>query len=319
MSLGVVTAAVEPHYLGLGQVSDITMTNSDSMISVGMPVFNGEQFVEASIRSILDQTYPHFELIISDNASTDRTPEICQDYAVRDKRVVYTKNSRNIGAAGNYNRLFELSTGEFFRWANADDISGPELHAKCLSVLQQNSDAVLAYGKNRFIDSEGKVTEGREDNLDLQQASPSERFVKFYESVGFTNVIYGLMRRDAVARTALMGDGSFPSADINFMAELTLYGKFVEIADYLFFRRWHAGASSWEPVADDEEVQQQFWNAGEAEFTIPTWKQRFADFRSIRSSALNWRQRWALYTFVSRQMYWQKGQLVSELTQAARK
>ncbi len=291
------------------------MPNSDPLISVGMPVYNGERFVEAAIQSILDQTYPHFELIISDNASTDLTAEICQDLASKDRRINYTRNPVNIGAAGNYNRLFALASGEYFRWANADDLFGPELHSKCLAVLEEVPDAVLAYGKNRFVDGEGNISDGRDDNLDLRQEKPSDRFPQFYESVGLTNVIYGLMRSSAVAQTALMGDGSFPSADINFMAELTLYGKFIELPDYLFCRRWHSGASSWESVADDEEVQKQFWNAGSVDFTVPTWRQRFADLRSIRTAPIDRREKWALYSFVMGQMYWQKTQLVGEIVQ----
>lgn len=295
------------------------MPNNDPLISVGMPVYNGERYVEAAVRSILDQTYPHFELIISDNASTDRTPEICRDLALEDDRITYSENTRNIGAAGNYNKLFAMSSGEFFRWANADDLSGPELHAKCLGVLRSHPEAVLAYGKNRFIDAEGTETDGREDNLDLQQDKASERFIKFYQVVGFTNVIYGLMRSSAVAQTALMGDGSFPSADINFMAELTLQGKFIEIPDYLFYRRWHTGASSWETVANDEEVQKEFWNAGSLDFTLPTWKQRSADFRSVRSTAMSLAEKRKLYLFLLRSMYWQKKDLLRELVQAMRK
>ena len=292
------------------------MPNSDPLISVGMPVYNGEQFVELAIRSILDQTYPHFELIISDNASTDRTPEICRDLASEDDRITYSRNSQNIGAAGNFNRVFSVSSGEFFRWATADDISGLELHEKCLAVLKSHPEAVLAYGRNRFIDAEGTEIAGREDNLDLQQDKASDRFIKFYRSVGFTNVVYGLMRSSAVSQTALMGDGSFPAADINFMAELTLQGKFIEIPDYLFYRRWHSGASSWEAVANDEEVQKEFWNAGSLDFTIPTWKQRLADFRSVRSTAMSLAEKRKLYSFLLRSMYWQKKVLVRELAQA---
>jgi len=294
------------------------MTTTETKISVGMPVYNGEQFIETAIRSIQAQTDPNFELIISDNASTDRTPEICCDLALEDGRISYSRNSQNIGAAGNYNRLFALASSEYFRWANADDLSGPELHSKCLAVLQESPEAVLAYGKNRFIDDEGTETEGREDNLDLQQDKASDRFIKFYQSVGFTNVIYGLMRSSAVAQTSLMADGSFPSADINFMAELALYGKFIEIPDYLFFRRWHTGASSWETVAYDDKVQNEFWNAGSVDFTLPTWKQRLADLRAIRSTPLAHRQKWELYSFVLRSMYWQKRQLAGEIALVAR-
>ena len=87
-----------------------------------MPVFNGERYLESAIRSNLNQSYGNLELIISDNASTDRTEAICRDLAASDARIKVHRNDRNIGAAANYNKLFQLASGEFFRWSNADDL-----------------------------------------------------------------------------------------------------------------------------------------------------------------------------------------------------
>lgn len=165
------------------------MSDTGATISVGMPVFNGERYLETAVRSILNQTYSDFELIISDNASTDRTKEICLDLAAQDHRIKYTRNRRNIGAAGNYNRLFALASGPYFRWANADDISAPKLHAKCLAVLEAHPDAVLAYGKTRIIDGDGAVIRNYDDNMDLQQQRASDRYMRFWKSAGLTNVI----------------------------------------------------------------------------------------------------------------------------------
>ena len=83
--------------------------NRIPVISVGMPVYNGEQYLESAIRAVLDQTCEDLELIISDNASTDRTAQICNDFAARDSRVRFSRNPDNIGAARNYNRVFELA------------------------------------------------------------------------------------------------------------------------------------------------------------------------------------------------------------------
>ena len=291
------------------------MEHTKTKISVGMPVYNGEQYVEKAIRSILDQTYEDFELIISDNASTDRTGEICQDLAALDKRIAYTRNPQNIGAAGNYNRLFALASGDYFRWANADDISGAELHAKCLAVLQEHPDAVLAYGKTRIIDGDGELIRNYDDNLDLQQRRASDRFVQFWKSVGLTNVIYGLMRASAVSKTALMRSGRFPGADTNFMAELILYGKFVEIPEYLFSRRMHPDASSWD--RSDSQQQVQFWNAGSAQFTVPSWRKQVDTLRAIAAATLDRQEQLRLFAHTLRRMYWGRRELVRELLQFA--
>ena len=113
------------------------MSRDRPKISVGMPVYNGEPYLGISIESILAQTFGDFELIISDNASTDHTEEICRDFASKDDRIIYSRNEENIGAAGNYNRLVDMASADYFRWSNADDVFAPELHERCVAVLAE--------------------------------------------------------------------------------------------------------------------------------------------------------------------------------------
>jgi glycosyltransferase involved in cell wall biosynthesis len=284
-------------------------------ISVGMPVYNGEAYLEESINCILNQTYEDFELIISDNASTDRTKEICQDFAADDQRISYVRNKENLGAAANYNQAFRLSSGEYYRWFNADDRCASNTHERCLEVLKANPSAVLCYGKTKFIDSDGKVTKSYEDNLDLQQNCVVDRYKTFFKSVGLTNIIYGLMRRSVLERTMLMGNGSFPAADTDFMAELTLYGTFIELSDTLFFRRMHERASSWD--RKDEKVQQEFWKGKNHDFVFPTWRKKIANLKAIRNSPISYSAKAKLQMFIVRRMIWQRRFLFNEILQEA--
>ena len=96
-------------------------------VSVGMPVYNREKYVGAAIEAHLNQTCTDFELVITDNASTDHSEEICRSFAAKDPRVKYYRNPQNLGASGNYRRCFELSTGEYFRWTPSDDLVSPNL------------------------------------------------------------------------------------------------------------------------------------------------------------------------------------------------
>ena len=111
------------------------MLNNKPRVSIGMPVFNGENYLAEALDSLLTQTFSDFELIISDNASTDKTEEICRAYAVRDQRIRYFRNQENLGASRNYNRVFELSSGEYFKWAAHDDLCAPEFLGRCVDVL----------------------------------------------------------------------------------------------------------------------------------------------------------------------------------------
>ena len=147
-----------------------------------MPVYNGELYLEQTIQSVLEQTYDNFELVISDNASTDNTEQICRKFAKEDRRVVYIRNKSNIGAAMNYNHAFNNTKGQFFRWHNADDLCGPQLHELCLSVLMKKPDVVLCYGKTQLIDQEGKAISLYNDDLNLQQDKASDRFKAFFQA-----------------------------------------------------------------------------------------------------------------------------------------
>ena len=167
------------------------MSRGKPKLSVGMPVYNGEPYIGIAINSILDQTFGDFELIISDNASTDHTEDICRDFASRDKRVIYSRSEENLGAAQNYNRLVDMASADYFRWSNSDDLFAPELHERCVSVLDTTPDAVLSYGRTRIIDENGNENGDYDDNLDLRDDLPSDRFKRFHDSVGLTNVIFG--------------------------------------------------------------------------------------------------------------------------------
>ena len=142
--------------------------NASPLISIGLPVFNGEQFLERALKSLFGQTYGDFELLISDNGSSDRTQEICRDYQARDQRVTYWRHDRNRGAAWNYNFVVEQSRGTFFKWAAHDDECAPQFLAKCLECFHEADETtVLCYPRTLFINAQGAVFAKFGDNLSL--------------------------------------------------------------------------------------------------------------------------------------------------------
>lgn len=107
--------------------------------------------------SVLDQTYSEFELIISDNASDDRTPEICQEFARKDPRVRYFRQPANVGAPRNFNFVFEQARGQYFKWAADNDVCDRELLKVCKKVLDERPEVVLCFGKAMAIDQDGRT------------------------------------------------------------------------------------------------------------------------------------------------------------------
>lgn len=279
-----------------------------------MPVYNGAKFVEESIRSVLAQTYDDFVFFIADNGSTDRSGDICQDYAAQDNRIVYWRNDENIGAAANYNALFGRAETPYFRWSNADDLLDPRLHELCLKALEGDPGAVLAAGTTTFIDANGKALERYDDNLEILGRSASQRLKVFFENVGLTNVIYGLMRSDAMAKTDLMGDGTVPAADKIMMGELVLYGRFLKVDEALFFRRMHDGSSSADRKSD--AIQETFWSAGSRKFKRPAWRRLLAYWRSIARTSENKSERISLYRLILAQAWARKREIVTEFIQS---
>src|SRR5688572_15385073 len=131
------------------------MKNNVPLVSIGMPVYNGEAYLCQAVDSLLAQDYGNFELIISDNGSTDHTAAICQKYAKKDKRVRYYRTNTNLGASYNFKRVFELASGEFFMWAGSHDIWTPDYISRLIRVLQAEPNVALAYTETHWIDEKG--------------------------------------------------------------------------------------------------------------------------------------------------------------------
>jgi glycosyltransferase involved in cell wall biosynthesis len=133
--------------------------NEVPRLSIGLPVYNGEKFLAESIESLLGQTYEDFELIISDNASTDCTADVCRRYARQDPRIRYIRQRQNIGSAPNHNFVIEQARGELFKHASHDDLYARNLVELCVSALDEYPQVVLAHSWSAVIDSSGAVKE----------------------------------------------------------------------------------------------------------------------------------------------------------------
>ena len=224
-------------------------------VSIGMPVYNGERYVEEALQSLLAQTFTDFELVIADNASTDHTEAICRSYARRDDRVRYVRNRANYGAIYNFNNVFRLTTGEYFKWAAYDDVCDAPFLSRCVEVLDQDPGVVLACPRVAGIDEEGHPTDivtrpghGRDFvtgvRLDIDPTvSPSDpdpvkrwRFMMRY--LWWTPHLYGLIRADVLSRTNL--HPFHFNGDHILLAELALLGRYYEIPDELLHLRLHA-------------------------------------------------------------------------------
>jgi len=283
---------------------------SIATVSIGMPVYNGERYLEETLDSVLAQTFTDWVLYIADNASTDRTQEICEKYAKDDSRIVYIRNPKNVGAAKNYECCFVPAKSEFFRWQNADDPIEPTLIEDCHALLSQHPDYVLAYGTSRVIDEHGKIMRDYDDNLCLLQDSPSERFIQCLEGIDLQNLMYGLIRREPLARTALLK--GYTSSDINLIGELALYGKFGEVPKRLFNRRVHPQASSWD--MKDSEKLKNFWDPSKRKLIMQTWRSVYEYYKATLRAPISLTEKTKVGKYLLHHSYWRKDMLVNEIS-----
>jgi glycosyltransferase involved in cell wall biosynthesis len=214
---------------------------TEPLVSIGVPVYNGEAFLERALDALSAQDYEHIEIIISDNASTDNTPKICRAAAERDDRVKYLTTDVNRGAAWNFSRLVHVAQGQYFKWAAADDLCRPELVSSCVAVLEADPSAVLCYPRTSLIDEDDIVVGDFFDDLAYGDASPVRRFARVCRHVGEYHAVFGIIRTEALRDTGLLG--AFVASDIVTVAELALRGRFLEHPDRLFLRRYHANTS----------------------------------------------------------------------------
>jgi glycosyltransferase involved in cell wall biosynthesis len=212
---------------------------AEPLVTIGLPVFNASRYLAECLTTLVGQTYRHIRIIISDNASTDNTMEICNEYAARDSRISVVRADKNRGAGWNHRRVLELAEGTYFHWHGADDKVAPTFVAACVAALESNPDSVLAFPLTTIIDDEGAVVGKTSERLPLGASDPRLRFRALLSPWSITHSpFYGLMRLSAA--TSLRPFGAFLASDRTFLAELALRGPFVQIEEYLMYRRHHA-------------------------------------------------------------------------------
>jgi glycosyltransferase involved in cell wall biosynthesis len=268
------------------------MSRDKPRVSIGLPVFNGENHIEQALESILAQTYSDLELIICDNASTDRTQEICQAYAAKDRRIRYHRNETNLGGVRNYNRTFELSSGRYFKWAAHDDALAPDFLRRCVQVLIEYPEVVLCHPKAKIIDEQGRVIEDYDVQLRTDSPQPHVRFHDLIWVRHWCVEIYGLIRRNALEMTPLHGE--YASSDRVLLVQLALLGRFHEIGEYLFFSRRHGQQGS--RLVHDLHAYSAWFNPTEkGQFQAPASKLVLQHFRAVRDAPLSPSQRARCY------------------------
>lgn len=278
-------------------------------VSIGLPVFNGERYLCQTVDSLLAQDMPDFELIISDNASTDQTPDICHDYARRDSRIRYFRQRANLGAPRNFNFVLHNARGTYFKWAAAGDLCAATLLRACGNVLDTRANVVVCFAKTAAIDEHGHVIRTFDEHFVSNDERPSRRYIRFVERFMVNNVHAGLFRSHVLRRTK--PEQLYPGADVVRMAELTLHGAFYELPQVLLYRRYTAATTT--TLRTSQEVLAIRAPGAKCAFRWPRWRNSLGHCEAVLRSPIRTLEKFGICWFLLKGYYWQRHALWREL------
>jgi len=244
-------------------ISEHNMSSSRPAVSIGMPVFNGEKYIRDALDSLLAQTFKNFELIISDNASTDRTEQICREYTARDARIRYVRQPENIGACGNFHFVLNEAVGEYFMWAACDDYWKPDFITHALTAMNDESigfafptTIVKSIRLGVFKKVPKTLFKGFED------ADRSRRILGFANLHQYSykcNLVYSLFRTRILKDTSAIQDISD-----EFILSMLVLGETrgVILDEYDFYKRYPyrwPGVRKRYPVRTEKRIRFEKW------------------------------------------------------------
>jgi glycosyltransferase involved in cell wall biosynthesis len=281
-------------------------------ISIGMPAYNSSPTIGATIESLLAQSFTDFELIVSDNASTDATRELVEGYASRDRRVRYLRQPVNIGVNPNYSHVVRCARGELFKWSSSSDWCAPSFLERCLQVLQTHDDTVLAVPRTRLFRGSTATSEDYPSDIEILDDRPSARLKRLNSTLALNNAMNGLIRMSALRRTRLLG--TYMSADVVLMGHLALLGKFRLVNERLFYRRMEKATAT--ALQDAATVLAQHYPEPGAHTLFQGSKQQAQWVRAALTAPMPLGERMRCLAYVAKMCYWKREAYLQDLRAA---
>lgn len=256
------------------------MTQPVPRVTIGMPIYNGENFLRLALDTVTAQTFTDFEVLLCDNASTDGTAGVCREYVARDSRFRYLPSETNRGASWNYNRALDMCQSPYLIWLAHDDRWRPTLLEKCVQAMDSNPGVSLVYPRSVFIDEQNRELWHFDAGLHLRDPDPVKRFTQFmrrHAAGGFYgNPAFGLFRVSTLRRIPAVAP--YPGSDKVMLGEMALNAQVHEIPDVLFERRDHPKRSVRACATLSENADWFLPGSGQkTKHRIRVWAYKFAE------------------------------------------
>ena len=205
------------------------------LVSIGVPVYNGARYLREALESLVTQDYPHFEIIISDNASDDETEAICREFVAREPRVRYYRSEENKGPFWNFVNVYELARGEFFMWNAHDDRRDPRCVSLCVEAFREHPEAVMCCMGVRFIDEDGR--ELPDIPVVYHPTGPTRRErLRQLARTALGSDFYSLFKTSVIGLSRF-GKIKVWGGDTVTTAEICMLGEVVAVPEALFYYR----------------------------------------------------------------------------------
>ena len=263
-------------------------------LAVGLPVYNGENYLAETLQALLGQTFRDFTLTIADNASTDDTSSIIKAIAGDDPRVTVLRQHSNLGAAPNFNAAYHAAPpSDYYVWVAHDDVPQPHFFEACVAALDEHPEAVLAYTTTAKIDPAGEIVELFVKRPLLQSKDRATRLVNSLSHKS-NHPIFGVMRRSALDRTRL--HGSYTGSDRTLLAEMALLGPFIELDEVLFHLREHPERSVRVATRRDQQAREAWFDTTRAgKVVFPRWRRMGDVIKAVGRTPMSWSDRLRCY------------------------
>ncbi len=243
------------------------------LVTVGIPVYNGEKFLKKRLDSIQNQTFKNFEVIISDNASNDLTSDICKQYENLDNKIKYYRQEKNLGYVENFNYLIKNAKSKYFVIASVDDLWEPTFLEENIQILESNKKIIGSIGEVKFFGQVGKPSKSSKLNLKLkklirkQDVDVLEKHVmnckgnydkKANEYLRFNqgSFVHGVFHTNAVQKNIIK---NIPAWDLVFILNILKFGD-LHVIDKVLLHKFSGGLSSKGVIAEYKRGEISFFD-----------------------------------------------------------
>ena len=261
-------------------------------VSIGLPVYNGENFLAEAVESVINQSFTDWEMIISDNASTDGTEKLCRTYAAQDSRIRYFRHPENLGAAPNFNYTVAEANGEFFQWLAHDDYLAAEWLEHCVTELDADPEVQLVYGQELGVNDNDEIIGKRPYLQPNARATARERMYAILSNDRGSPAVFGLMRREVLGRTDLIG--SYDASDQVLLVDMAMQGKIIELPGWMYYHREHDQRSV-HAYRDRHAANEWFATRHKGKTTFPEWRLMWEYSQVIWRAPLGLGERWSVF------------------------